>query len=368
MSEIPQGKSPGLISPKITELRGRKWVPVLVIILVLAGVYFSLAKHKYWWPFVSQSVDTTGMARFWDNRYQFQFYYPKELIIVDEGPDQYEQDIINGKTISGTQPALLDNFKIGGGSDQIIIQVPENKVFPVYANEKWNLRACGQDGFRTINSQKKIIFAGRETLDLISTSVKGDISRYYCVNNLKNQPLIIIFNPDSIIAKKVLATFSFFEPIPSPTPDTTWKIFKDEAKGFEIQYPEFAFFDLYPPADGPANRVFGVNGVGQKNIFYFSIYALPLRPNAVPCSEAAQNFTQPFRFEGGLNIDGTDYQKCLITKKLTDVSGVSVVDEEVLHISFNKNGYTWQFLATNYDKLEVKEAVDGMISTFKFIK
>ncbi|MDP3697599.1 MAG: hypothetical protein Q8R55_06340 [Candidatus Taylorbacteria bacterium] len=323
-------------------------------------------------PSPSATPDTTGMAKFWDNRYKFQFFYPKESTLINEGSDAYEQQIINGKQISGTQPPLLETFRLGSGPDEMVIQVPDNKVFPVYRDGTWDLRACGQNGFRTINSKSKINFAGQSAFYVVSTSVNGDVANYYCVNNPDGQSLIIIFNPESIIASKVLTTFSFFEPSPIPDPSQEWKMFKDDANDFEIQYPPTTFADLYiPPGVGSEDkvnyRVFATNEPTRDGNYYFSIYALPLRTGAVPCSEAAQNFTQPFRFEGDMVISGVSYPICLVTRKISYPHGY-VVDEEIFHVSFNKNGYTWEFLATNYDKSSVKDVVDKMISTFKFTK
>ncbi|MDP3697597.1 MAG: hypothetical protein Q8R55_06330 [Candidatus Taylorbacteria bacterium] len=51
LNEQSQDKGPILTSPNVTELKDRKWVFALVILLALIGVYLSLAKYENWWPF-----------------------------------------------------------------------------------------------------------------------------------------------------------------------------------------------------------------------------------------------------------------------------------------------------------------------------
>lgn len=147
----------------------------------------------------------------------------------------------------------------------------------------------------------------------------------------------------------------------SQTDSSNWTLYEDEERGFEIKYSPNSNKDFAQGIDFETNnRYFGVNGVGSAYPpFYFSIYVLPLRStNGVPCSESAGGYYRNSRNEGTIMISGTAYPKCLIDRELQG--------DQALHISFNKNGKTWLFQATNYDRDGT--LIDTMLSTFKFTK
>lgn len=85
----PPVVSPVLISPNVTELKGRKWVPFVVVVLALIGIYFSLARHQSWWPFKAvdefhllDQVILPNEVAYWqtyqNEQYGFEFKYPHD--------------------------------------------------------------------------------------------------------------------------------------------------------------------------------------------------------------------------------------------------------------------------------------------------
>src|SRR3990167_4598411 len=68
-----------------------------------------------------------------------------------------------------------------------------------------------------------------------------------------------------------------FAACPGETDTSNWQTYRNDEKGFEVQYAKSAFMDLYPIADVPINRVFGVNESTKDGLYYFSVYAHPLR-------------------------------------------------------------------------------------------
>ncbi|HEY4474960.1 MAG TPA: hypothetical protein VJC06_03495 [Candidatus Paceibacterota bacterium] len=169
-----------------------------------------------------------------------------------------------------------------------------------------------------------------------------------------------------IIMNQILSTFKFTSITPStsltPTPSAGWRTFKDSQSRFEIQYPgniNLDYSNQYPSGD---YRVFGVNNVGPNSpIFYLSLYAKPLQnplDEIVLCREAGGFYIRQYHTDERIIIGGTSHVKCLYDRELQK--------DQVLVVSFNANGYTWQFIATYYDTYHA--IIDQILSTFKFTK
>ncbi len=179
-------------------------------------------------------------------------------------------------------------------------------------------------------------------------------------------PSGLIEAPSSFeIFKKVLSTFKFTAPTSATS---NWETFNDTKGRFTIKYPREGLLGVdwnSSVFEQARQRVFGMNGVfglnrgiNENHIPYFSIYAFPPRStDGVPCQEAAKGYILKYEILGNINISGTVYPKCIITQSMGNKS---------LHVSFNKNGYTWELVATNYDTYS--NLIDPILSTFKFTK
>lgn len=161
------------------------------------------------------------------------------------------------------------------------------------------------------------------------------------------------------IFRKVLSTFLF-------NSVGSLQTYQNIKYGFEIKYPKQGFYSDFSEKinETENNQVFAAQGnlAGDNPEdpstprMYFSIYALPLRStDGVTCKEAAKGYTLKYEIVGSIVIDGKPYPKCIITQSAGDKS---------VHISFNRNNYTWEFIATHYDLYE--NMINQILSTFKF--
>ncbi len=170
------------------------------------------------------------------------------------------------------------------------------------------------------------------------------------------------------ILDQILSTFKFTDSLPinaslSPTPSIELTTFKDSRGRFEIKYPSeginLDYSNQYPSGD---YRVFGVNNVGVNSpIFYLSLYAKPLQnplDEIALCREAGGFYIRQYHTDEKIIVGGTSHVKCLYDRELEK--------DQVLVVSFNASGYTWQFIATYYDTYHI--IIDQILSTFKFTK
>jgi hypothetical protein len=130
-----------------------------------------------------------------------------------------------------------------------------------------------------------------------------------------------------------------------------WTIYEDTGNGFEIQYPGERYFRT---SSAEPQQVVALTGTQDNDIYYVSVFALPLRKtDGVPCGEG---HIRPHEVRGTVFISGAEHPACIIDREN--------LGDEALHISFNRGERTWLFQATKYDKY--KASVDEVLSTFRF--
>ena len=150
-----------------------------------------------------------------NKQYGFELQYSREMEVVEQGPDAYELQLLDGQQVSGTQAPLLESIEVKNrkGDAVLTIDVPDQSNLPVVSGDySWWLRPCGQEGFAEITSQTKTLFAKYRTLKITSVSEFDQPSRstyYYCVNFPPNPMIIHYSKTFKEQANQVLATFRF---------------------------------------------------------------------------------------------------------------------------------------------------------------
>jgi hypothetical protein len=176
-----------------------------IVMLLMAMSFASCAWSRPAGPTPGEQF--RGWKTYRNRKFGFELRLPRNFSVVENGPDSYEQQLLAGEQISGTQPPLLDSVDVkdAKGRKVLTVEIPDQKNFQVVQGDyDWSLRACGEVGFLEIKSKVKTLFAGYKTL-----KVASDHMRYYCIN-FPHNPVIIYFNSKSrAIASKILSTFSF---------------------------------------------------------------------------------------------------------------------------------------------------------------
>ena len=151
-----------------------------------------------------------------NKQYGFELQYPREMKVVEQGPDVYELQLLDGQQISGTQAPLLESIEVKDRTEDtaLTVDVPDQRNIPVVSGDySWWLRPCGQEGFAEITSQTKTLFATYPTLKTTSMFEFDHPSRsvtyYYCVNFPPNPVIIRYSKTFKEQADRVLATFRF---------------------------------------------------------------------------------------------------------------------------------------------------------------
>jgi hypothetical protein len=151
------------------------------------------------------SAPTSTWKTYSNNKFGFQFQYPSNVSVSDEGPYTSQ---------SGSQPDSLDVVRISGADSNVGIAVFNSGI--VHGDYNWPERPCGEWTFGPDSgplSSEKIIFAGEKTLHLVVRG-SGDntspaVNNFYCINYSPN-PIVINFNqPPSLETQKILASFKF---------------------------------------------------------------------------------------------------------------------------------------------------------------
>ncbi len=196
-------------------------IAVLVLSTIVCGALLAMSAEAVLSHNAASSASSRSQVSHWktyrNDRYAFEVRYPRDASVVEHGPDPYELQLREGKTISGTQAPLLDSieFRDRQGKTIVTVEIPD---WPVVSRDyDWWLRPCGQEGFADIKLQKRTIFAGYKALYVISVmeSDKQEL-HFYCVNFPKN-PIIVVFpGSHKRQASRILSTFKFLPPSAPP--------------------------------------------------------------------------------------------------------------------------------------------------------
>lgn len=336
-------------SPQVPERKhflNKKFLVIFVVLVLLgAGSYTGI----WWWenrqlcppgsPCWVMPDDTVynmdpiaNWKTYTNAEYGFEFKYPLELV-VSETTDQ-------SKLMCGGAYAPL-------GCISVKLSFTSGSAFTYERFPQYDI----------VGTETKVSIAGSE-----KTMIQRGSEYYIGLDNLVGLGFI---NKDSDsdyqLFLQILSTFKF---IGQPAVDSNLKMFVDVGGRFTIQYPSpDAGINLDFPEGAISGdyRVFGMNNVGQNSpIFYFSIYAKPLSPkdSVTLCREAGGGYIREYDTSGKIVVDGQSYTKCVFSRELQG--------DKVLHVSFNRNGYTWEFLATYYDRYQ--KIIDSTISTLEFTK
>lgn len=224
--------SEDLTQPIITEQRKTPIVPILftifqVVLISIAGFfgYQNFLMHKQIAKLSIQPVPTpiptipvdpiASWETYVNETYGINIKYPDEFTYTSSGPNLFQQQINQGKQISGTIAPSYDTVRFTNGGKNFDLGIFHTQTILGDGNFDGS---CGtQFAEKTlINTQEKINnFPYRRILE----SDKGNQSLYYCFLSGNNNLMVLSVvnnSPDNIdyynyLFNKILSTFRFVD-------------------------------------------------------------------------------------------------------------------------------------------------------------
>jgi len=226
-----------------------KSTPIIVLLLIVilligaGGVYAGMQISKKQTPVVLPTApppnvrptetvptsipdETAEWKTYKNEKYGFEFKYPKNLSYVSSGPNSAQKEVDQGKELSGTVVPSFDNinFKEGDNNKRFSVEIfKENEIALTPENYQNGLYMSGSCDLRWLDDKpsvvKNIKLNGNNFLEVNVTGPKQYVNCYYLKS--RNSNLIVIsseiftngltFNKINGDLVKILSTFKFLD-------------------------------------------------------------------------------------------------------------------------------------------------------------